>query len=330
MRVHFFFRKPSENYHSIERLFMVIQRNLSENIEVKNVYNSFSSKGILKRIYSAIIAAFKQGDVNHITGDIHFLAAFMRKSKTFLTIHDVEILKRTNGIRHKIIKHFWFKMPIAKSAKVSVISEFSKVELLNYVPNAKNKLIVIPNCIDAIYLPQIKVFSTQKPVVLQVGTKHNKNLERVIESLNNINCKLLIVGNLSKKQINLLNLSQIDYLNYGHISLEEMYKIYLKADILLFVSTYEGFGLPILEAQAVGRPVICSNVASMPYVAGDAAIQVNPHKVEEIRLALETVIESKSLRNSLIEKGFENVKRYSAKEVAREYAKVYSDLAGKS
>ena len=86
---------------------------------------------------------------------------------------------------------------------------------------------------------------------------------------------------------------------------------------------YEGFGLPILEAQATGRPVITSNEASMPEVAGDAAILVNPYEVVEIKEAVEKIISDKKLREDLIKKGIENIKRFTPEKIAENYASLY-------
>jgi glycosyltransferase involved in cell wall biosynthesis len=330
MNVHFFFRKPSEKYHSIELLFKVIQENLPSTIKYKNIYSQYYSTGLIPRKFSAIKAAFQQGQINHITGDIHFFAILMKKQKTILTIHDVEVLKRTQGLKHKIIKLFWFTLPVKRAGAITVISEFTKNELLTCLPNLKNKITIIPNCINKIYTPQPKSFHSEKPVILQVGTKHNKNLEKVAQALENINCQLLVVGELSKKQTELLEYYKIDYTNFGHISLQQMLEMYAKADILLFASTYEGFGLPILEAQAVGRPVITSNMASMPFIAGDSALLINPGKVEEITEAVLQLINNEELRNQLISNGFENIKKYSAQAVAQQYADLYLKLAGQS
>ncbi len=326
IEVHFFFRKPSPAKHSIERLFDVIALHLPQQVHVTNVYSRFSSKGFFPRFFSALDAAFRQASINHITGDIHFFAAFLQSKRTVLTIHDVEVLKRTFGWKHRIIKYFWYTMPIRRVAKLTVISEFSARELLHFVPEAQKKLIVIPNAISSAYVPIDKIFNSEKPIILQIGTKHNKNIERVVDALKGITCKLFILGALSQNQEELLRKSYIEYQLFGNLSLAEVVDLYAKCDFLLFASTYEGFGLPILEAQAVGRPVICSNVASMPDVAGDAALLVNPLDVSDIRAKVMMLIASADLRNALVNNGFENVKRYSAKEIANAYFLVYKEL----
>ncbi len=86
--------------------------------------------------------------------------------------------------------------------------------------------------------------------------------------------------------------------------------------MLVFVSTYEGFGLPILEAQAMGRPVVTSNIMSMPEVAGDGACLVDPCDVTILHQVLLRVINDSSYRNTLVRNGFENVKRFRSKKIA--------------
>ena len=94
-----------------------------------------------------------------------------------------------------------------------------------------------------------------------------------------MNINLSIIGNLSKKQKYLLTKNNINFKNYVGISLKSLINKYIKCDILVFTSVYEGFGLPILEAQKIGRPVITSNIQPMKYVAGKGALLVNPKKL---------------------------------------------------
>ena len=101
---------------------------------------------------------------------------------------------------------------------------------------------------------------------------------------------------------------------------------YNVAKVFVYPSLYEGFGLPILEAQACGCPVITSNVSSMPEVAGESAILVDPYNVEEIASAIHKVSLDKNLRDNLIQKGFENCKRFSWQRCAEETLKVYEEV----
>ena len=99
--------------------------------------------------------------------------------------------------------------------------------------------------------------------------------------------------------------------------------------MISFCSLLEGFGLPILEAQATGRPVITSNLSSMPEVAGNGALLVDPYDVNAIRKGILRIIQDGALRENLIVKGLENVKRFSPQKVADAYVELYRLIAEK-
>ncbi len=134
---------------------------------------------------------------------------------------------------------------------------------------------------------------------------------------------LHVVGRLSSEQLRLLHELNIGYENSVDLSDEELVTAYERADVVVFASLAEGFGLPIIEAQAVGRPVITSNVSPMKEVAGKAACLVDPYEVEDIRAGIERVIADAEYRDRLIELGYENAGRYSAGAVAEQYARLY-------
>lgn len=322
----YFFRKPFTDYFSIEELFGFIQSALPSDIHSTNYYLKNPSKGIVKRMASCFEVINKQGDVNHITGDVHFIALFMKKKQTVLTIHDLEVLKRLKGISRFIIKFFWFTLPSKRVRYITVISEFTKQELLKIIKINPDKVKVIHNAISPAIKYHHKEFNKSKPNILHVGTAHNKNLERLIEAISGLNVKLTILGHLREHQTQLLEKYKIDFENYFSLPYQHVIKRYQEADIVSFVSLYEGFGLPIIEANAIGRPVITSTVTSMPEVAGNAALLVEPTNVSEIRNAIVKIIENESVRNNLIEAGKENVKRFLPANIAEKYAALYRKM----
>lgn len=105
-----------------------------------------------------------------------------------------------------------------------------------------------------------------------------------------------------------------------------MMDMYIEADVMLFPSTYEGFGLPIIEAQATGRVVITSQLEPMLSVAGNAACFVDPYSVDSIRSGIQKIIESESYRNELIQKGFRNIERFQLEKVKKQYSDLYKQL----
>ncbi|HLM83965.1 MAG TPA: glycosyltransferase family 1 protein [Candidatus Bathyarchaeia archaeon] len=109
-----------------------------------------------------------------------------------------------------------------------------------------------------------------------------------------------------------------DIILTGYISDEEKFYLLKSADVFLFPTFYEGFGLPILEAQSVGTPVITSNISSMPEVAGNSAVLVDPKGSEAIAEAAYKLISDESYKNDIIEKGYNNIKRFDWQKCAEE------------
>jgi glycosyltransferase involved in cell wall biosynthesis len=158
---------------------------------------------------------------------------------------------------------------------------------------------------------------------LQVGTPSNKNLPRVIEACDWLPVTLVIIGKLRPEQSEALAKFNVQYENRFDLDRAALVDEYRRADAVILASTYEGFGLPITEAQAVGRPVITSNVCSMPEAAGGAAILVDPLKVSEIRAAIQKLIDDPAYCNELVERGYANVTRYAPERIAADFANVY-------
>jgi glycosyltransferase involved in cell wall biosynthesis len=118
----------------------------------------------------------------------------------------------------------------------------------------------------------------------------------------------------------------IEYSNRYNLSVAEVVAEYESCDLVTLVSTYEGFGMPIVEGNSVGRPVITSNVASMPEVAGDAACLVDPFDVPSIRAGILRVIRDEEYRQQLVANGFRNAERFTAARVAELYEAIYEEL----
>jgi len=325
MQITFFFRKSSPSYHSIEKLFSAVIKNLPTEQIIQH-FSPYQSKGLLRRLLIGLNARKFQGEINHITGDIHFIALFLKKNKTILTIHDIGIIKQGNFLKRFIIKFFWFSLPIKLVKYVTVISEFTKREILSNFNVKEEKIIVINNCIPDTYKYFPKIGLSKKPIILQIGTKENKNIDRIIQAIENINCKLIIVGKLNELQLSNLKQYNIDYENHFNISEQAMSNLFIKCDILAYVSTYEGFGVPVVEANAVGRPVLASAIEPIKSIAGNAALMINPYQVEEIRNGIIKLLTDKPLYTTLIANGLENAVKYRSEIIAKEYMAVYQKL----
>lgn len=320
MRVALIFRPEGTGY-SFEVLYERIANQLSEQVEVTRFYlekeNSF---------YGNVQAIKKiEADILHFTGGNGYYAPFVKGNKV-LTIHDTNHYEYDlKGIKKLIYSQMFFKWPSKNVKKITTVSAHTKDNLVKLGLDTDH-IEVIPNCIAPEYIVSDKKFSTEEPVILQIGDKPNKNIFRLIEALKGIPCKLHIVGRNANKYVDALEKAEIQYILSKDLSNEEMLQAYQNADIISFVSLYEGFGIPIIEGQAVGRPVITSNVSSMPHVAGGAAVLVDPYSVDEIRNGIQKLISDKTYREDLVNKGFENASKYTVDKIAKAYLRCYRSL----
>ena len=314
------FRHFSSNYYSIENVFGI----LLPSIDAQKVELPYESKGIVNRLKNIRFLLKQKAQLIHITGHDHYLLWYPFKN-AILTIHDIEALKRKSGFKKWLFQKLWFDWPIRNAKLVTTISEFSKKEILT-LGNYKTPIKVIPNPLTLPLQYEARSFNSRAPRILHIGTKANKNLARLIDAINEIDATLVIVGKINDELNALVKQYGISVENKVNLTKSEICEEYRKCDLLAFVSTYEGFGLPILEAQAVGRPVITSTVASMPEVARKGALLVDPFSVVDIQKGILKIINDKALREELVEQGLENVKRFEAKVIAEQYNQLYKQL----
>lgn len=328
LTVHHFQRQPRKAANfSLEFIFQDVRERLKNRVNFKVVIVPFLSNGVAKRIKNVLYARRNIGPINHITGDVHYLAAVMPKERTVLTILDCVFMYVDNPLRRAVLKWFWLTMPIARVKYITAISEATKAEIIKYSSCSPDKIIVIPVAIAEDFTPKPKKFNAEKPVFLQIGTAPNKNLERTIRALEGIPGQLVIIGNVSDELLQLIRTLQIDFRNGRNLSQTEMLNEYYNCDVLLFASTLEGFGMPIVEANTVERVVVTSEISSMPEIAGNAACLVDPFSIESIRSGILRVIHDEVYREQLIEAGRKNRERFNPQRIAEQYLALYERMS---
>lgn len=320
-----FVERKASSFVSIERVFRHVNDALDDSFDTSFVRLPFDNSlvGLIKNLLS-----FKrpESDIYHITGHSHYIALRLPSNRTVLTVHDLFFMNNRTGIRRWFLKKLYLDWPLKRARYVTAISEATKVEIAKYLPDVAERIVVIENPLDPQFEFSPKEFSFEKPEILQLGTVVNKNVPRLIRALSGLSCRLTLVGKVDEEISSALDESDIEYRTIDRLADDELIDAYKNADIVSFCSTYEGFGLPIIEAQAVGRVVVTSNLSPMKEVAGDGAELVDPFDEASIRAGFDRVIADSSRRNDLIEKGRSNVARFSAKHAAEAYSAIYEQV----
>jgi len=311
---------------SIEKVFRRITEGLNdEKYEISFVQMPFGNgfTDILKNLF---FFQKPKADIFHITGHIHYLALVLPAKKTLLTIHDLGFLHTRKGFRRLLLKKLFLDFPVKKLKYITAISEATKAEIIKYTNCREDKIRVIQNPLRDFNNLKGNVGFSEKPMVLQVGTSPNKNVLNLIKALKGINCRVVLIGKIENELKDSLLENEIDFINKTNLSDDEMEIEYQNADLITFCSTFEGFGLPIIEAQALGKPVITSNLSPMKEVAGNAAYLVEPTDVNSIREGVLKVINDSDFREKLIREGFANVKRFDVNKISAEYERLYDEI----
>jgi len=301
--------------------------------EIEKVEMPFTSKGIFSILFNLIfLTRFKNG-LFHITGDVHYAILALPKDRTILTIHDLVFLHTYKGLRRSLLKWIFLDLPVRKAKYITTISEKSKQEILDYTNCDPEKILVIPNPVDPIFSTSTPLPSAGLPTmvgkfnpatILFLGTKPNKNLEISIAALFGLDLHLRIIGELTRKQKEMLSKFNINYSSDFSISPEQLASEYSNADIILFPSTYEGFGLPVIEGFQAGKPVITSNISPMKEVAGDGALLADPTSIASIRDHVIKLLADQQLQTQLVAAGKEKVKQYQPGFIAEAYQQLWS------
>lgn len=331
MKVTFYFRHPDKLNRSIERVFALVTSGLKDSFGVKvdTVFAKSCRLWPLAMCYNVLRMGFisRKKGIHHITGDIHYVSLLMPKKRTILTVHDLVSIHNDglNPIFKRFVYYLWYYLPLKHLKYITCVSEATRQDLIQYFSFARNKVTVIPNPIPEDFTA-LEPACNAKPVILHIGTRSNKNLERVIQALAPLNCHLRIIGRLTSAQEQLLASTGVEYSNAYEISDAEIIDEYRKCDIVSFPSLFEGFGMPIIEGQACGRVVVTSNLEPMKSVSAGAAVLVDPCDVESISNGFKSVMTDTPFRRLLVTNGLENANGYTANSIAKEYKLLYDRI----
>ncbi|MCL2046628.1 MAG: glycosyltransferase family 4 protein [Oscillospiraceae bacterium] len=303
------------------------------------------------RVAKSSKTAFDIRSYNDFTGaydDVfHFMSLFSipdnLDGKMIVTIHDMTPMKYPELCDPTLITAFRIGMERLKKTKPIVITDSiaSKLDILHYtdIPEKNVKVIYLSydeEYVECNYSKNLSgSFNIMSPYILYLGAiaKH-KNIERLIQAFEYINnsipwVKLVVVGNPDQNAESVVNritqshLYGSNILYLGYVTDEDKHALYSNALAFVFPSLYEGFGMPVLEAMARGCPVITSKTSSLPEIVDDAAILVDPYDVEDISSSILSVVNSESLRTTLINKGLKQSSKFSWDKTAEETEKVY-------
>lgn len=265
--------------------------------------------------------------------------------KQIITMHDILPL-RYPEMSPRMKYHFYYTVPILLKNSQAVIcpSENTKQDVITYYAIKDKPIYVISEGLNRqMFYPREKGVVQKRyglgNYLLYIGDmRPYKNLERSLEAFARLNMNDLsfVIGGKKdprfypriEKRVEALSLKdKVVFLDY--VPEEDLPQLYSEAEVFVFPSLYEGFGLPPLEAMACGCPVVVSNAASLPEVCGDAVRYVDPYDVESIAQGIHEVLTDEMMRQNLRAKGLERAELFSWERAAKEHLKIFEECLGK-
>lgn len=260
------------------------------------------------------------------------------KGKQYAVIHDVNFVYYPKDLKltNRLYYNYFIQKSAVKATRIGTVSNFSKNDLMTEYNVEAKKIDVVYNGINSFFLPvdeenkrQIRIkYSDDKNFFLFIGTlSPRKNILRLLQAFElfknktGSDMKLLIAGKemyrtneLHDYHQSMLHKDDVHFL--GRLLDTELQQLLSSAFCLSYVPYFEGFGIPIIEAMNNHIPVITSNITSMPEIAGDAALLVDPFNINEIAEAMHLISSNEMLRQNLIEKGVERSAFFSWKKTS--------------
>jgi len=286
-----------------------------------------------------------QVDLYHATDFV--LPPHLPNTHTLLTVHDLSFVRVPDAATPTLKQYLDTVVPrsVKRASHILADSEATKRDLVDLYAVDPVKVTVLLSGVDRRFLPVDFGFSTMRrkykidnrPYIFTIGTvQPRKNYVRLIHALANLrqlgyDLNLVIAGGrgwLADPIYEAIEQTKLgDYVHMiGFVDDGDLPTLYSDAACVAFPSLYEGFGFPVLEAMACGTPVITSNVSSLPEVAGDAAIMVDPYSIEAITEAIQRVMDDTTLRENMVEAGLQHVKSFTWERAAKQLHQVYMQL----
>lgn len=302
-----------------------------EHAKLLNIKRLFLSNYFVVKPFSRYLNV----NTNTITERFIFHSSYYRVTKNkyavnVVTIHDFIYEKYFKGFRKLL--HLYQKAHAIKNADVIItVSNNTKKDLLEYYPEIQEKNIkVVYNGVSDDYFPLELSNSNFRNSILYVGSretyKNFKNLVEILHELDNFN--LIVVGSsLNKNEIMYLDIMLKNrWQGFSHLNNNELNNLYNSVFALAYVSSYEGFGIPLLEAMKAGCPFIALNNSSIPEVAGDAGVLIDSLNSTDFISAINKIVD---FREDIIEKGYSRVKLFSWDKNYEETLKIYLEYLHK-
>ncbi len=296
-----------------------------------------------------IVSDLKEENIDIYHGLSHEIPLNIKKTGilSVVTVHD--LIFEVHPEFFKPIDSFLFRKKYKKSClmsdKIIAVSESTKRDLIEYYNISEDKIKVIYQTCSENFTKKLtkeelntvrKRFSLPTEYILYVGSIiERKNLFDIIKVLKILPEKkrvpVVAVGkggeylNKIKHFVNKNDLEDL-FIHLSNVNNDELSAIYQMATLFVYTSSYEGFGIPVLEALNAGIPVITSKTSSLPEAGGEAALLVMPGDIEELKSSIEKILYDSELRKNMIEKGFIHAKKFSYKKMADETMELYRNL----
>lgn len=283
----------------------------------------------------------------------HYVLPPLAPCRSVVTIHDCIHLIFPQYLPHRMAYLYartMFWTAVHRASSILTVSEASKNDILRFFDVPASKVTVIYNAIDDLFFeepPEAEIVRVRERyqlhdrfVMYGGNVSPHKNVERLIEAFVLLrrdgldDLKLLVTGgevsrySSLRRAVHRHNLHQhVRFLGYQ--STTTLAALYRLADVFVFPSLYEGFGLPPLEAMASGTPVVVSNVSSLPEVVGDGAIQVNPYEPRAIADGVQRALDDAELREQLRVRGLARAQSFSWSASVKRIHGIYQEIAAR-